>query len=83
MVEFFLVDCPHCQGPIMIYKKEINCGIFRHGVLKTTLQPIHPHLDKVQCDQLYESGSIYGCGKPFRTIIQSEDKMSVEVCDYI
>jgi hypothetical protein len=78
---FYVFECPHCQGEIIVDKKEVNCAIFRHGVLKSNLQPIHPHLPKNKCDRLYASGLIYGCGKPFRMV--SVDPIKVEICDYI
>jgi hypothetical protein len=81
-IDFHMVQCPHCNGEIIIGNQEINCGIFRHGVLKTNNQPIHPHLPKVHCDRLSERGLIYGCGKPF-SVKKSDDQLVVEICDYI
>lgn len=82
MEQFFIVKCPHCDGEVIIAKHEINCGIFRHGVLKSNNQPIHPHLPKIQCERLVKRDLIYGCGKPFK-IILSDDKIHIEICDYI
>jgi hypothetical protein len=70
------VSCPHCNGMILIL--ELNCCIFRHGVMKQTDTQIDPHLNKTECDRLVEQGLIYGCGKPFRIV-----NGIVEVCDYI
>lgn len=37
MSELFLtIKCPHCQGYVIIKKNEINCRIFRHGVVIKT-----------------------------------------------
>lgn len=63
-----LVDCPHCQLPIFVYRKDFNCCIFRHGVFKSTLQQIDPHLPKPHCDYLKQNDLIIGCGKPFRLV---------------
>jgi hypothetical protein len=68
--------CPHCGLPVEII--ESNCCIFRHGVYKDTLRQIDPHMPKEQCDALYESGKIYGCGQPFRLV-----KGELEICGYL
>jgi hypothetical protein len=69
-MDYLIVTCPHCGDDIFIMKKEINCTIFRHGVLKTTLKQIDPHSPKDICDRLKADDLIYGCGKPV-------------ICDYI
>lgn len=75
------VMCPHCNNHIVISK--IRCGIFRHGVMKKTNKPIHPHTNKTKCDKLTKSGLIYGCGKPFRLVKNKETQtVDVYVCDY-
>lgn len=76
------VFCPHCNSLILIYKNEINCSIFRHGVLKSNNQQIHPHLSKSECYRLVEEGLIIGCGKPFRLVMNKEEYLAVK-CDYI
>jgi hypothetical protein len=64
--------------------QRINCGIFRHGVIKKTNKPIPPHLNKVLCDELIKKNLIFGCGKPFQIIKnENEESMDVSVCDYI
>ena len=59
----FYVNCPHCLSIVEI--QEINCSIFRHGVYKLNYWQIDPHLNKEQCDYLFNNNLIYGCGKPF------------------
>lgn len=76
----FEVKCPHCKEYVII--EQLNCAIFRHGVLKSTLKQINPHLSKTQCDKLKESDLIYGCGKPFKVIAENSEWISV-ICDYI
>jgi hypothetical protein len=56
--------------------------ILRHGNHKNNMQPIHPHLNKNDCDKLVDNNLIYGCGKPLR-IININDTFTVEICDYI
>ena len=77
--EIIIVECPHCRAPIVIAKNELNCRIFRHGVYKTTLQQIDPHLCKSVCDELARTEQIYGCGKPF----YMDESNNAVVCDYI
>jgi hypothetical protein len=76
-----IVVCPHCKEPILIEK--LNCGIFRHGVLKVTGQQMAPHLDKYHCDSLKERDLIYGCGKPFQVKVDENQLFFAEECDYI
>ena len=78
MENYLIIQCPHCNELIQIFKNEINCSIFRHGVLKSNMQQINPHLNKIECDNLYNNNLIYGCGKPFKIV---NDK--AEICDYI
>ena len=75
-----IVECPHCICQVEIL--EINCAIFRHGVIKSSGQQMNPHLPKSDCDKLAEIDAIYGCGKPFR-IIKNNDGIQAEICDYI
>lgn len=73
--------CPHCNEPVMIQK--INCGIFRHAVYKKTGKQIGPHMKQNKCEKLIKDGAVYGCAKPFRIVKKSNDKLEIEVCDYI
>ena len=72
--------CPHCNNYIIIEK--LNCGIFRHGTLKSNNTQINPHASKEECDYYINNNLIHGCGKPFR-IIQINDKFIIETCKYI
>lgn len=81
-MDHIIVNCPHCKEPILVYLKEINCHIFRHGIYKNTHKQIDPHLDKEKCDFLYKNNLIYGCGKPFK-IVKQNDIYFAEICDYI
>lgn len=75
-----ILICPHCYEPIII--QEINCGIFRHGIIKNTGQQMDPHLNKQECDRLKKENLIFGCGKPFM-IIENDGEYLIIDCDYI
>jgi hypothetical protein len=62
----------------MIQIEEMNCGIFRCGIMKDTGLQIDPHLSQDECEKLVSDDKIYGCGRPFR---QAEG--SLIFCDYI
>jgi hypothetical protein len=74
--------CPHCNQCVIIETKDINCGIFRHGVYKDSGIQLDPHSSKDLCDEAVLKGLIYGCSKPFRIILK-DNKYSIEICDYI
>lgn len=74
----YIIDCPHCNEKILVYAKDLNCKIFRHGIYKHNFQQINPHLDKQSCERLYSSGQVYGCCKPFYF-----DGKQLGICDYI
>jgi hypothetical protein len=70
------VECPHCGVSIEIL--EVNCGIFRCGILKSNGTQIDPHLPKEGCDALKNADKIWGCCRPFKY----EGGKAI-VCDYI
>jgi len=76
-----IVQCPHCQDSILI--EQLNCRIFRHGILKDTGKQMDPHASKEVCDSLFSQNLIYGCGKPFKIDITNEETYTVFICDYI
>ena len=76
----FIVTCPHCHDLVII--EQVNCAIFRHGVIISSWQQINPHESKIICDDLFNNNLIFGCGKPFK-IIKNDDDYVAEVCDYI
>ncbi len=71
-----LIICPNCFEYVEIL--ELNCQIFRHAIYINTLIQIDPHLNKIECDKLFNENKIYGCGKPFQII-----NYEVYKCDYI
>jgi hypothetical protein len=75
--------CLHCGEPFIIAKKDFNCKILRHGVMKDTLRPMDPHASKETCEEFVQKGLIYGCGKPMRILQKSSDEYVVEICEYV
>lgn len=75
-----ILRCPHCHDFFIM--EQLNCGIFRHGIYKSTLQQMEPHLSKKECLRLVNNNEIIGCGKPFRVTIQ-KNTFQVDICDYI
>jgi len=61
-----IVRCPHCHIAIQI--AELNCAIFRCGVLRATGEQIPPHAPRQQCMALRARKAIWGCGRPFRVV---------------
>ena len=74
-----IIDCPHCNCPMEIV--QLNCRIFRHGILKANNTQINPHASKELCDYYINNGLIYGCGKPFR--ILENNNFTTVICEYI
>jgi hypothetical protein len=79
------INCPHqeCGLPVIIDPKEINCAIFRHGVLKSNGVQMPPHLEKRICDELVRRNLIYGCGKPFQLVKNNNNVIVPVICGYI
>ena len=69
MEELPVISCPHCKEFIII--EQINCAIFRHGYLKNNQKQIDPHATKELCDYYVRENLIYGCGKPFKLILNN------------
>jgi hypothetical protein len=82
MTEPYILPCPHCADLMMIYPSDIKCAIFRHAVFKNTMEPIPPHSTKQTCDELVARNQVYGCGKPFRMILEANG-FKAEICDYL
>jgi hypothetical protein len=76
-----IIICPICNIPILIEK--INCSIFRHAIYKTSGQQIDPHMSKENCLKLINENKIYGCGYPFRIVLDNKNNYIAEICDYI
>lgn len=82
MEDYVILECPHCKEFVYINQREINCGIFRHGVFKHNNQQMGPHSTKEECDDVKNKDLIWGCGKPFRVYITG-NKYYIEICEYI
>lgn len=85
--EYIVLECPYCKDNkdieenILIYLKDINCAIFRHGAYKDSGKQIPPHTPKEECDRLFKEGKIDGCGKPYE-IIKDNGEYKIQKCDY-
>jgi|APSaa5957512535_1039671.scaffolds.fasta_scaffold19968_2 hypothetical protein len=85
--EYIVFRCPHCQEDeniqdgILVYLKEINCAIFRHGVYKDTGIQIPSHASKEECDKLFKEGHIIECGKPYE-ILKVNNEYKIQKCEY-
>lgn len=83
-----IFQCPHCQGDVIIAKSEINCGIFRHAIYKSSGQQIPPHAPKEECDRLITQNEIFGCARPFQIIknnneTSQSESWQIQICEYI
>ena len=76
-----IIECPHCRQACEIV--ELNCKIFRCGIMKADFKQIGPHLPKEACDALVARGAIYGCGKPFQLVQDTSGCWHVVICGYI
>ena len=48
--------CPHCKELVLI--EQLNCCIFRHGILIESGKQIDPHASKELCDYYIEKNKI-------------------------
>ena len=53
-----ILECPHCNGVIIVLEKQLNCKIFRHGIFKKNGNQIDPHLKKDECEMLMRDKKI-------------------------
>jgi hypothetical protein len=74
--------CLHCKDPFVISRRDFNCKILRHGVMKDTMKPMDPHAHRTECERLVREGLIYGCGKPMRIVVSGNEYV-LEICEYI
>ena len=78
--ENFIIKCPNCDDLIIIEK--LNCSIFRHGVIIESNEQIDPHSTKELCEYYIKNKLIYGCGKPYKIIINENNEYIPIKCDY-
>ena len=76
----YIFECPNCGLFVLVNKKQTNCCIFRHAMMKNTYRQIGPHTKKEECERLKKEDLVYGCAKPFRIILNEKQ---VVTCDYI
>jgi len=77
-----IFKCPHCDMDFIVNRNDFNCMILRHGSYKGTMLNINPHLNKEECDRLFQNNEIYGCGKPLQ-IVENNGTFDVIICSYI
>lgn len=73
--------CPHCNLQTSVFKRDINCGIFRHAVWKKNNLPIPPHAKKEAVDNWLKTSIIVGCGKQFKLKLDKDNKPILEKCE--
>lgn len=76
-----VIICPTCAEPIII--EQLNCRIFRHGVLIENGIQIDPHSNFELCLYYIENKKIYGCGKPFQIVTNEAGECVAVLCGYI
>ena len=81
IIKDLIILCPHCTEPILIEK--LNCCIFRHGILIASGRQMDPHATKELCDFYIEKKKIFGCGKPFKIVKNTDNELVAVVCEYI
>jgi hypothetical protein len=67
-MSYLVISCPHCNQKIFTLETDINCKIFRCGILKSDYSQIDPHGTKEHSDFLVKQNLIYGCGKQYELI---------------
>lgn len=80
----YIFQCPHCELYIQVSEAQINCQIFRHGVLISTGEQVNPHASKEECDRLVENNLVNGCCRPFKLFLDSSGIVKyADKCEYI
>ena len=74
--------CPYCDISIQVEKNQLNCKIFRCGIMKNGGTQVNPHSSKTECDHLVDKNLVWGCCKPFK-FVEYENNNYVEICEYI
>jgi hypothetical protein len=70
-----MLRCPNCLHFVII--EQINCGIFRHGVLPNG-QQLPPHASREECAR-----AVSGCGKPFQVVKTESGGFVAKRCGFI
>ena len=81
----YVFECPHCDLLVQVKENDVNCQIFRHGLVATTKQQINPHASKEHCDRLVAQGLVIGgCAGPFKLFRGPTGAIEyVDICEYI
>ena len=51
-----VIECPNCNECVLI--EQLNCRIFRHGIMKHNGTQINPHSSKDLCDHYVKNDMI-------------------------
>jgi len=75
--------CPHCSLLLEVQQNDLNCCIFRHGVIKGQ-GPVNPHASQQEIQRLKQTGKLIGCGGPHRLICVdgTTAKWIVQICSW-
>jgi hypothetical protein len=83
---FFTCPYEDCEGYIVIAPQQVNCGVFRHAVMKTTGRAVNPHASRAKCEELLKNEKVFGCARPFRLkrIKKGQETfVSIEECGWV
>ena len=56
-----IIKLSHCKHIVVVNRKDINCAIFRHAILRENGEQIDPHSSKEICDNLVNAGKVWLC----------------------
>jgi len=80
----YVFSCPHCDMFIQVLREDVNCQIFRHGVIRSSGEQVNQHSTKEYCDSLLNNNLVIGCCKPFKLILNDKNFVEfVDLCDYL
>ncbi len=77
--DHIIKPCPWCGLFVFVFKREFNCTIFRHGILRETSEQLNPHASRQVCEELVRAGKLIGCGGPFQ-VVPKDDDYELVVC---
>lgn len=82
----FMFQCPHCNGTVLVKRRDVRCRIFRHATFKHNARPISPHAPQAMCEKYVRQGVVYGCARPMLFVFgdsANNRPHTVKPCGYI
>lgn len=79
----YMFYCPHCNDPLEVEIRDLQCGIFRHAWYKQNGVQVPPHATRQFCEKLVDMDLIIGCGKPFEIQRVDRHNLCALACEYI